>query len=78
MTVGEIIRRYQKDGYPDHYRQQREGRTMESESRNCIVLLKFLDRYFVSEISLPLFDVTTDGGKNTSNAARVTARWIWI
>jgi integrase len=56
MTVGEIIRRYQKDGYPDHYRQQREGRTMESESRNCIVLLKFFDRYFVSEISLPLFD----------------------
>ena len=29
---------------------------MESESRNCIVLLKFFDRYFVSEISLPLFD----------------------
>ena len=33
MTIGEIARRYQKDGYHDSYRQPRHGKTMESESR---------------------------------------------
>jgi len=38
--VGDIIRRYEKDGYPDHQKQSRQGRTPECEERNGAMLLK--------------------------------------
>ena len=56
MTVGEIIRLYQKDGYPDRQKQLRVGRTLQMETRNCSVLLKFWDKFPASEMSLVEFD----------------------
>lgn len=56
LMVGDILLRYQKDGYPDRYRQPRQGRTLECETSNCKLLTKFLGKYFVTEISLALLD----------------------
>jgi hypothetical protein len=56
VTVGEIIRLYQKDGYPDRQKQLRVGRTLQMETRNCSVLLKFWDKFPASEMSLVEFD----------------------
>lgn len=56
LTVGDIIRRYQKDGYPDRQKHPRKGRTLECETRNCTVLLKFLDRLPINDLSLVLMD----------------------
>ena len=56
VTVGEIVRRYQKDGYPDRHKQPRQGRTLESETRNCTMILKFWDKLPVVETSLVLLD----------------------
>jgi integrase len=56
LTVGDILQRYQKDGYPDRYRQLRQGRTLEGETNNCKLLMKFLGKYLVTEISLALLD----------------------
>ena len=52
VTVGEIIRRYQKDDYPDRQKHPRQGRTLESETRNCSVLLKFWDYFAADKVSL--------------------------
>ena len=56
VTVGEILRRYQKDGYPDRQKQPRVGRTLEMETRNCSVLLKYWDKFPANEISLVEYD----------------------
>ena len=56
VMLGEIIRRYQKDGYPDRQKQPRVGRTLQMETRNCSVLLKFWDTFPVGDISLVEFD----------------------
>jgi hypothetical protein len=56
LTVGDILLRYQKDGYPDRHRQARQGRTLECETSKCQLLTKFLGKYFVTEISLALLD----------------------
>lgn len=56
VTVGEIIRRYQKDGYPDRQKQPRQGRTLELETANCLLLLKHWDKLPVCELSLVEFD----------------------
>jgi hypothetical protein len=52
VTLGDILRRYQKDGYPDRQKQPRLGRTLELEKRNCSVLLKFWDKVQATEICL--------------------------
>jgi len=52
VTVGDIVRHYQKDGYPDRQKQPRAGRTLEMETRNCSVLLKFWDKVQATEICL--------------------------
>jgi integrase len=56
VLLGEIIRRYQKDGFPDRQKQPRVGRTLQMETRNCSVLLKFWDKMRASEISLVELD----------------------
>jgi len=56
VTVGEIIRRYQKDGYPDRQKQPRQGRTLELETANCVLLLRHWDKLAVTELSLVEFD----------------------
>ena len=52
VTVGDIVRHYQKDGYPDRQKQPRVGRTLEMETRNCSVLLKFWDKMPATDICL--------------------------
>ncbi len=52
LTVGDLLRRYQKDSFPDHQKQPRQGRTLECETRNCSMLLKFWERVAVNDLSL--------------------------
>ncbi len=52
VTVGDILRLYQKDVYPDRQKQPRVGRTLELETANCSVLLKFWDKVQATEICL--------------------------
>ena len=52
LTVGDILRRYQKDSFPDRQKQPRQGRTLECETRNCTMLLKFWARVPVNDLSL--------------------------
>jgi hypothetical protein len=70
VTVGDIIQHYQKDGYPDRQKQPRTGRTLEMETRNCSVLLKFWDKVPATDICL----VECDG---TSRKDEATGRWTW-
>ena len=56
VTVGEIVRRYVKDGYPDRQKQPRQGRTLQCEKRNSTVLLKYWDAFIVDSISLQQLD----------------------
>jgi len=51
-TVGEIIRNYQKDDYPDQQRQLRPARMHELEERNCAVLLPYWDKISVDGVTL--------------------------
>jgi integrase len=43
VSCGDVIRRYQKDGYPDDQRQKRPGRSHELEEQHCLTLLPFWD-----------------------------------
>jgi len=56
VTVGEIVRHYVKDGYPDRQKQPRQGRTLQCEKRNSTVLLKYWDAFTVDSISLQQLD----------------------
>ena len=56
VTVGEIVRRYVQDGYPDRQKQPRQGRTLQCEKRNSTVLLKYWDAFTVDSISLQQLD----------------------
>ena len=50
--VSDVIHRYQKDGYPDRQKQPRQGRKLECEKRNCVMLLKYWRNMPVSQLSL--------------------------
>lgn len=62
-TVGEIIRRYEKDGYLDKHLQSRTGRTLEEEERNCKTLLEFWDSVPTADVSDALCDKYADWRK---------------
>ena len=50
-TVGDVIRLYQKDGYPDRQRQKRPETMNGIEERNCLSLMGFWE-------NIPVDDVT--------------------
>jgi len=52
VTVSQIVRRYQQDGYPDRHKQARQGSTLKSEQRHCLSLIEFWDKLPVEELSL--------------------------
>jgi len=62
-TVGEIIRRNQKDGYLDKHLQLRTGRTLEEEERTCKNLLEFWNSIQVPNFSDALCDKYSDWRK---------------
>jgi len=49
-TVGEIIRRYQKDGYLDRDLLKRPASTEAEEARHCATLLEFWDDVLVEDV----------------------------
>jgi hypothetical protein len=56
VTVGEVVRRYQKDGYLDRDLQPRPPSTLADEERNCKTLLEFWDLVDVTAVT----DATCD------------------
>jgi integrase len=42
-TMGQVIRKYEDDGYPDKHKALRIGPTLESEKNHCKTLLQFWD-----------------------------------
>ena len=55
-TVGEVIQRYQKDGYPDKMMAKRPKATEKIETTNCSTLLKFWDRVLLKDVKPSMFD----------------------
>ena len=51
VTCGDVIRRYQKDKYPDNQRQKRPARSHELEERHCLTLLLFWDEIPVDDVT---------------------------
>ena len=49
-TVGEVVRQYQKDDYPDRLREARPERTRAIEAANCETLLGFFDALPVEDL----------------------------
>lgn len=41
LTIGEVILKYEADGYPDKHKQKRTGLTLDSETTHCDMLLEF-------------------------------------
>ncbi|HOC54740.1 MAG TPA: site-specific integrase [Verrucomicrobiota bacterium] len=42
-TTGQVIRKYEEDGYPDKHKAHRIGPTLEDEKKHCKTLLQFWD-----------------------------------
>ena len=42
-TMGQVIRKYEEDGYPDKHKALRTGPTLEDETNHCKTLLQFWD-----------------------------------
>lgn len=55
-TVGDVIRRYQKDGYLDKHLLPRPESTRASQERHCHTLLPFWDSIEVKAVSDPVCD----------------------
>ena len=51
LTVGEVISRYEDDGYLDKNLNFRTGGTLVEETRNCVTLLKFWKEVQVSTVT---------------------------
>lgn len=45
VTVGDVLRRYSKDGYRDRQRKVRPESTEKAEEANCNTLLEYLDQH---------------------------------
>jgi hypothetical protein len=43
VTLGQVIRRYIADGYPDKHKAKRTGQTLDDETAHCELLLEFWD-----------------------------------
>jgi hypothetical protein len=56
VTVGDVIRRYQKDGYPDRQRKVRPELMQKSEAANSDTLLGFWDQHLVTQIRIAVCD----------------------
>lgn len=56
VTVGEVIRNYQRDGYPDRQRAARKPETQKAEEGYCNILLEFWDKIPVEEVTLKTCD----------------------
>ena len=56
VTVGEIIRNDQQDGYPDRQRAARKPETQKAEEGYCHILLAFWDKIPVDEVTLKTCD----------------------
>jgi hypothetical protein len=49
ITIGDVIRKYQSDDYPNKYRQDRTEKNRNDEERHCETLLKHWDQIPVSK-----------------------------
>ena len=56
VTVGEVIRNYQRDGYPDRQRAARKPETQKAEEGYCKILLEFWDKILVDAVTLKTCD----------------------
>jgi len=59
-TVGDMIRRYQNDGYPDKHLLSRPASTRASEEQHCRNLLPFWNSVEVKAVTAPLCDAYRD------------------
>src|SRR5579859_2531156 len=59
-TVGDVIRRYQNDGYPDKHLLSRPESTRASEEQHCRNLLPFWNSVEVKAVDAPLCDAYRD------------------
>ena len=55
-TVGDVIRRYQKDGYPDKHLLPRPDSTRASEEQHCRTLLPFWNSIELTAVTFPVCD----------------------
>ncbi len=56
VTTGQVIRCYEKHGYPDRHKQKRLGRTLTMETKSCQTLLKFWDHIATDAVTLATCD----------------------
>jgi len=49
-TMGQVIRKYEEDGYPDKHKALRTGPTLEDETNHCKILLQFWDAIPVGSV----------------------------
>lgn len=59
-TVGEVIRYYQENNYPDKHLNERGERTKSEEERHCTLLIKFWNLVRVKRVSLVTCDQYRD------------------
>src|ERR1035438_446985 len=55
-TVGDVIRRYEKDGYPDKHLLSRPESTRASEGQHCHTLLPFWNSIELTAVTFPVCD----------------------
>ena len=55
-TVGDVIRRYQRDGYPDKHLLSRPESTRASEEQHCHTLLPFWNSIELTAVTFPVCD----------------------
>jgi len=46
--MGDVIRKYQTDGYPNKYKQKRQGKNLYDEERHCKKLLEYWEFILVA------------------------------
>jgi integrase len=63
LTVGDILRRYQNDGFPDKHLGKRSARSIENETYHCGNLLKFWDVILFREVNDTICDKYADWRK---------------
>jgi integrase len=56
LMVGDLIRRYQADSYPDRFKQQRPEATRKSEEAYCETLLRFWEKIPSNQVSIAACD----------------------
>lgn len=56
VNTGQVIRCYEKDGYPDRHKQPRQERTLRVERDNCKKLLEFWEHVATEAVTLAVCD----------------------